>query len=185
MKNTWMIATVAALATAGSLALVQAQGEGDDQDAPAPAAAETDPRAQPVAFPHDIHAQQYAIDCQYCHFSAERSVDAGIPPVSTCMGCHTMIPGQNQPEEIQKVRDYWTRGEPIPWVRIHKVADHVHFPHMRHIDAGLQCQDCHGPIQEQGVLEAPLPEWGDGKMGWCIGCHVERDASRDCTVCHY
>ena len=182
MKTTWMIAATG-VAVLGSLAFVQAQGEGEAETAPpAQAVAATD---QPIQFPHDIHAGTYQMDCQYCHFSAERSVDAGIPPVSTCMGCHTMIPGENQPEEVNKLREYWNSGETIPWVRIHKVADHVHFPHMRHIEAGYECQECHGQIQEIGVLEEPEPEWGKGKMGWCISCHVEQEASRDCTVCHY
>ena len=33
------------------------------------------------------------------------------------------------------LKDFWARGEPIPWVRIYKVADHVKFPHMRHVAA--------------------------------------------------
>jgi len=181
MRKTWMIAA-AGVAVLGSLAFVQAQGEGETAPEPQPQAAATD---QPIQFPHDIHAGTYQMDCQYCHFSAERSVDAGIPPVSTCMGCHTMIPGANQPEEVNKIREHWNSGQTIPWVRIHKVADHVHFPHMRHINAGMQCQECHGEIQTIGVLEEPLPQWGKGKMGWCITCHVEQDVSRDCTVCHY
>lgn len=190
MKKHWMIAATMAVALAGSVAFVRSQ---DPEAAPeagtTSVAADPESRAQPIQFPHDIHAGtgegQFAIDCQYCHFSAERSVDAGIPPVATCMGCHTMIPGANNPEEVTVLRGYWERGEAIPWVRIHKVADHVHFPHMRHINAGYQCQDCHGPIEQQGVLEEPLPEWGGGKMGWCISCHVEQGAQRDCTVCHY
>lgn len=182
MRLKWMMAA-AGVAVAGSLAFVQAQEGGDSaEQAPVPAPTAT---AQPIQFPHDIHAGTYQMDCQYCHFSAERSVDAGIPPVSTCMGCHTMIPGENQPEEVNLIREYYNNGEPIPWVRIHKVADHVHFPHMRHINAGMECQECHGEIQEQGVLVEPNAEWGKGKMGWCISCHVEQDVSRDCTVCHY
>lgn len=180
-----MTMAVAAFALIGIMALVRSQ---DPSGETPPATAQTesvDPTAQPIQFPHDIHAGQYGIDCMYCHFSAERSVDAGIPPVSSCMGCHTMIPGENEPEEVAKIREYANAGEPIPWVRIHKVADHVHFPHMRHVNAGMQCQECHGAIEAEGVLEAPLPEWGKGKMGWCVGCHVERDVSRDCTVCHY
>ncbi len=83
--------------------------------------------------------------------------------------------------------DFWARREPIPWVRIYKVADHVKFPHMRHVakDAGaLECQECHGVVEEMDVIEEveqPL------KMGWCVECHrkPESDASVDCTVCHY
>lgn len=186
MQKQWTIGAIALLATAGTLAFVSAQEPAATQDAseatPQVAAAAT---AQPIQFPHDTHAGTYQIDCQYCHFSAERSVDAGIPPVSTCMGCHTMINGSQNPEEVAKIREYAANGESIPWVRIHKVADHVHFPHMRHINAGLECQQCHGEIQEIGVLEEPEPQWGKGKMGWCVSCHVELDAARDCTVCHY
>lgn len=139
-------------------------------------------REQPIAFPHDVHAGDYQIDCQYCHFSAERSESAGIPPVATCMGCHTIVAGQENPQEIEKLREYWNNREAIPWVRIYKVSDHVHFPHMRHVAAGVDCTSCHGAVQEIGVIEElnqPL------SMGWCLNCHMERGVSRDCTVCHY
>ena len=43
------------------------------------------------------------MDCQYCHYSAERSVDAGIPSGSSCWGCHQAVPGSNNPEEIANV----------------------------------------------------------------------------------
>ncbi len=97
----------------------------------------------------------------------------GCPSVSSCMGCHIIVQGRNKPEEVQKLRDYWDRGESIPWVRIYKVADHVKFPHMRHVakDAGaLECQECHGrgggdrchrrggAAPEDGVVRAVPPE---------------------------
>jgi predicted CxxxxCH...CXXCH cytochrome family protein len=96
-----------------------------------------------------------------------------------------MIPGANAPQEVAKVAEYYNNGQPIPWVRIHKVADHVHFPHMRHVNADITCQECHGQVQEKGVWVEPDPVWGKGKMGWCISCHLEQDVRRDCTVCHY
>ncbi len=143
--------------------------------------------SQPIQFPHDTHAGQWLIGCQYCHFSAERSVDAGIPPVATCIGCHRegAIAGRNNPEEVVKVREYFEAGRPIPWARIYKVSDHVSFPHFRHVAAGVTCQTCHGEVQEMGVLTEMDPAAGDLKMGWCVSCHVESGASRDCTVCHY
>lgn len=160
-------------------------GPATSQAPPAEAPASLSSTVQPIAFPHDIHAGTYQIDCQYCHFSAERSVDAGLPPVQTCIGCHQMIPGTNNTDEIAKIVDYWNRGEPIPWVRIYKISDHAHFPHMRHINAGLACQQCHGQVQEMSVIEARDPAWGGDNMGWCISCHVQEGAARDCTVCHY
>ena len=186
MKRPWLVAGAGAL----SLLLVVAvtggrQAPGEAEMAEAEAAAED--RSQPIQFPHDTHAGQFLIDCQYCHYSAERSVDAGIPPVATCMGCHMegLIDGRNNPEEVTRLREYHAEGTPIPWRRIYKVSDHVHFPHMRHVAAGVECQTCHGQVQEMGVLEEVAPEAGALKMGWCISCHLERGASRDCTVCHY
>jgi hypothetical protein len=179
MKLPWSFAAAAGLSAIVAVAFVQSQ-EGQAEPA-----ATTSATVQPIAFPHGKHAGEFQIDCQYCHFSAERSVDAGIPPVASCMGCHSVVVGRNQPEEVQKLRDFWQRGEAIPWVRIYKVPDHVKFPHMRHVaaDAGaLECQECHGVVEEMEVIEEveqPL------KMGWCVDCHRQNEASVDCTVCHY
>lgn len=181
MKKPWLLAAVTVVTAFATLAFVQSQ---EGESTPPPAAATS---VHPIAFPHDTHAGDFKIDCQYCHFSAERSVDAGIPPMSSCMGCHLIVRGRNAPEEVQKLRDFWARGEPIPWVRIYKVPDHVKFPHMRHVDedaGALECQECHGVVEEIEVIEEveqPL------KMGWCVECHrkPESDASVDCTVCHY
>ena len=184
MKKPWRFAAISAIAIFATLAFVQSQ-EGDTPPTPP-----TGMTVHPIAFPHNTHAGLpdaggFQIDCQYCHFAAERSVDAGMPTVSDCMGCHLILPGRNKPEEVQILKDYWARGEPIPWVRIYKVADHVRFPHSRHVakDAGaLECQECHGIVEEIEVIEEveqPL------KMGWCVQCHVDNEASIDCTVCHY
>lgn len=186
MKKHWLIGGVAGVLALASLAFVRAQ------DAQRTAAADPStgyPFGQPIAFPHNTHAGlepgQNAMDCQYCHFSAERSVDAGIPPVELCMGCHQVVPGQVRAAEITKLREYWTSGQPIPWVRVYKISDHAHFPHMRHIAAGMQCQQCHGEVQTMDVINSRDPAWGGNNMGWCIDCHRKEGASIDCAVCHY
>ncbi len=186
MTKQWLFVALFGVALLSSLAFVQARenGEADPsqetaqaQDAPA-----IDATEQPIQFPHDKHAGDFQIDCQYCHFSAERSSSAGIPPVATCMGCHAVISGSDAPEEITKVRDYWERREAIPWVRIYRVSDHVQFPHMRHVAAGVDCASCHGNVEEMGVIQAVEQEL---TMGWCVNCHIEERASIDCAVCHY
>ncbi|MDX1479141.1 MAG: c-type cytochrome [Saprospiraceae bacterium] len=61
---------------------------------------------------------------------------------------------------------------PIEWVRIHHLPDHVYFSHEQHVGIGkLECQACHGPVEEMEVLSqyAPL------SMGWCINCHRETE----------
>jgi hypothetical protein len=187
MNKNWLIGGLAGVLALAGVAFVQ--GGGGEGEAAAGAT------IQPIAFPHNLHAGseegQANMDCQFCHFSAERSVDAGIPPVSTCWGCHQVVTGRNAPQEVAKIADYMQSGESIPWVRIYKISDHAHFPHMRHINAGLACQQCHGEVQTMGVLEERDPVWGGNNMGWCIDCHRQpneqgvQQASTDCAVCHY
>lgn len=184
MKQHWLIGGLAGVFALGGLAFVQG---GAPQDAGAEGADVSS--VQPIAFPHDLHAGseegQANMNCQFCHFSAERSVDAGIPSVATCWGCHQVIPGANNPDEVSKIQGYVERGESIPWVRIYKISDHAHFPHMRHVNADISCQTCHGEVQEMGVLSERDPAWGGDNMGWCVDCHRENEASIDCAVCHY
>ena len=191
MKKHWLIGGLAGVFALGGLAFVQGGGAEGEADAVAES-------GQPIAFRHDQHAGsaegQNKMDCQFCHFSAERSVDAGIPPVSTCWGCHQVVAGTTpeQQTEIAKIRGFVENGEPIPWVRIYKISDHAHFPHMRHVNAGLECQQCHGEVQETGVLAERNPVWDGDTMWLCVECHRQPDpatgeqqASTDCAVCHY
>ena len=136
--------------------------------------------AQPIEFSHAIHAGSYGLACQYCHADARRSTYAGLPSVARCMGCHKIVAAQGNPE-VQKLHQYWDRKAPIPWVRIHKLAGFVYFPHKRHVQGGLPCQTCHGPVETmQRVAQvAPLT------MGWCVACHAERRAPLDCVACHH
>lgn len=152
----------------------QVNGEVDEQ--------ELDPDEQPIQFPHDVHAGEFQIDCKYCHASADRGPRAGIPASATCMGCHNVIAGEERADQIDRLREFHEAEEPIPWARVYSVADHVQFPHMRHVEAGVECQDCHGDVETIDVIEEVEQ---DLTMGWCLNCHIEEGASRDCAVCHY
>jgi hypothetical protein len=134
---------------------------------------------QPINFPHPRHVQTLGMNCLYCHFAANKSPDPGLPAVGTCMGCHAIVHADSA--EIKKLANYYSKNQPVPWVRIHKVPEYVHFPHMRHVNAGVTCQTCHGEVQEMGrVYQA-----SSLNMGWCVNCHVERKVRYDCSSCHY
>ncbi|MBU3820899.1 c-type cytochrome [Flavobacteriaceae bacterium XHP0103] len=144
---------------------------------------------QPIHFSHKIHAGDNGIDCKYCHSSARVSKTSGIPSLNVCMNCHKSIyeyNGETTPEhskefydgEIKKLyaaagwddaaQKYTGETQPVKWVRIHNLPDFVYFNHSQHVTvAGVECQTCHGQIQEMEVVEqfAPLT------MGWCIDCH--------------
>ncbi len=170
-----LVGAVAVLAVAGSGMVVAGLGPlgGNDPQ-------------QPIAFPHDLHAGKNQIPCMYCHYSADRSWDAGMPAVATCAGCH--LPGgvpmvRADRPGVKQLAAYWQRKQPIPWVRIYNLPDYAHFPHMRHVRAGLQCQDCHGAVQ---TMPAPaVRKVVPLQMGWCVNCHRQRGARTDCFICHY
>ena len=129
--------------------------------------------------------QKAGMNCLYCHNSANNAPDPGLPAVSTCVGCHGVLVATNKPE-IKKLNDYAKKELPVPWNRVHKVPDYVQFPHMRHVNAGVTCQTCHGQIQNmKQVYQA-----SSLNMGWCINCHIGQSnppfrARYDCSSCHY
>ena len=138
---------------------------------------------QPIAFNHTLHAGKMAINCQYCHSSAEKSKHAGIPSASVCMNCHKAVAeGTNTgTAEIAKIYEavgwdpaaqkYTGVEKPIKWVKVHNLPDHVAFSHATHVAIGkIECQKCHGPVDtEFDVAE----QWSPLTMGWCIQCHNE------------
>ncbi|QRN94778.1 cytochrome c3 family protein [Archangium violaceum] len=128
--------------------------------------------AQPIAFSHAVHAGHYEIDCQYCHVGAEKSRHAGIPHSGVCMNCHTQV--KTDSPEIQKLTQAVKQNTPIEWVRVHRLPDHAYFNHASHVTSGLECQQCHGPVQEMVRLEQVEPM----TMGWCLDCHRETQESK-------
>jgi class III cytochrome C family protein len=141
---------------------------------------------QPIFFRHDIHAGQFKIQCQYCHYSVDVSTEPGIPSMQTCMGCHLVVAGGDSSSrtEIRKLRQAWTEKKPVEWIRVHFLPRHAHFPHQRHIKVlgPTACATCHGDVTRMPqVFKVNQVD----NMGFCITCHVERGVSRDCSVCHY
>lgn len=146
---------------------------------------------QPILFNHTLHAGKVeagnlAINCQYCHSSVEKSKHAGIPSANICMNCHQAVGEGRSPEgtaEIAKIYQavgwdpeklaYTGEEEPIRWVKVHNLPDHAYFNHAQHVAVGgLECQECHGPVEE--VMDV-AEQWSPLTMGWCIDCHGQRD----------
>jgi hypothetical protein len=122
---------------------------------------------QPVPFSHQHHVAGLGIDCRYCHTSVENSSFAGIPPTKTCMNCHSQI--WTNAALLEPVRASYRDNKPLRWARIHDLPDFVYFSHEIHINKGVGCKSCHGPIDEMPLMyqNASL------QMEWCLGCHRE------------
>lgn len=170
---------------------VAALSAGAVLDASSAAAAPPAAPAQPIEFSHRVHATDEAIGCTACHVYAERGPVAGIPSMARCQGCHKFV--KEDPEKpqitaqlkplLQVLRDQ----QPIAWVRVYRLPDHVYFTHERHVRAGVRCQECHGEVQQMDVVRqvAPLT------MGWCLACHQRkqreaagRERLTECVTCH-
>jgi len=120
---------------------------------------------QPVPYSHALHVGELGLDCRYCHVSVERSPVANIPPTQTCMNCHAIVARESP--KLAPLRESWTTGKRMRWVRVHDLPDYVFFNHSAHVHAGVGCASCHGSIQhmEQVTQVQPL------SMSWCLDCH--------------
>jgi hypothetical protein len=123
--------------------------------------------------------------------------------------------------EIQKIYDALALNDklqpdpqrqpaPIAWTKVHNLPDFVYFDHRPHVNAGVACQSCHGPVETMDRMR----QVSDLSMGWCVNCHRDVDragldgkgnftsapapaavgptpvthrvyASIDCATCHY
>ena len=122
-------------------------------------------REQPIQFSHERHVAGNGIDCRYCHTSVEESRFAGIPPTKTCMNCHSQI-FANSPF-LEPVRASFRTGTPLEWTRVHDLPDFAFFDHSIHVNKGVGCTTCHGPVDKMPLMyqEKSL------QMEWCLDCH--------------
>jgi hypothetical protein len=169
---------------------------------------------QPIAFSHvrmagvpvmqandkgePVNVGGFGIPCLYCHTMPYKGRHATIPSTAVCMNCHSTV-GLNK-EWVLKMKDYWDRGQPIPWVKVHDLPDFVFFDHSAHLNAKnaeggfkfarldargqpvVPCQQCHGEVEQMDIVSVQQPF----NMQWCLDCHRQPDmqAPTDCVTCH-
>jgi hypothetical protein len=122
-------------------------------------------RPQPVPFSHQHHVAGDGIDCRYCHTSVETSNFAGIPPTKTCMNCHSQI--WTNADLLEPVRESFRSGKSLVWSRVNDLPDFVYFDHSIHINKGVGCNTCHGPVDRMPLMY----NYASLQMEWCIECH--------------
>lgn len=180
---------------AGGLSMAQQAATGE---APAPEAEEIDPAlfnklfeqvmaspaapaapAQPIAFNHQFHVGEVGLDCATCHTNPDPGRLMTFPDTETCMMCHADIATDKAP--IQKLTEYHDAHQSVPWVRVYEVLPGVTWTHRAHLEAGVGCLNCHGPVPD-------LPEMRQmttvTSMATCMSCHQEQQASNSCVTCH-
>jgi len=120
---------------------------------------------QPVAYSHKLHAGNLGLDCTYCHYSVDKSSFAAVPPTEVCMNCHARV--KEKSPQLQMVRESYATGQPVPWVKVHRLPDYVYFNHQAHVTAGVSCVSCHGRVDQMVEVRMAQPL----SMAWCLDCH--------------
>jgi hypothetical protein len=130
------------------------------------------PLDQPIPFSHEHHSVELGIDCRYCHTNVEKTAWAQVPPTETCMTCHSQI-WTNSPL-LEPVRTSYKTLTPIKggWNQVNAVPDFVYFNHSIHVNRGINCNTCHGPIQKEALTAKGRPFF----MAWCLNCHRSPEA---------
>lgn len=124
-----------------------------------------EPVDQPVPFSHKHHVTDVGIDCRFCHATVENSAFAGIPPVATCMTCHSQLFADVA--LLKPVRDSWNTRVPLQWNRVNQLPDFVYFNHSIHISKGVGCVSCHGRVDQMPLTRRVASL----SMAWCLDCH--------------
>ena len=81
------------------------------------------------------------------------------------MTCHSQI--WTDSEMLAPVRTSMRTNTPIRWNRVHDLPDYVFFNHSIHIQKGVGCKSCHGPVDQMPMTWKAEPM----TMEWCLNCH--------------
>ena len=125
----------------------------------------TQSREQPVPFSHAHHVGGLGVDCRYCHTTVETSSFANIPPTKTCMNCHSQI--WSTSPTLEPVRASFRTNQSIRWTRVNDLPDFVYFNHSIHVNKGVGCNTCHGPVDQMPLMY----QQESLQMEWCLSCH--------------
>jgi hypothetical protein len=162
--------------------------------------------AQPLQFSHLKHTgESVGLSCDGCHAFSSDGRFTGIPPISSCVPCHTEPTGTSANEQIL-IRDYISKNREIPWKVYSRQPDNAFFSHAFHVSlASIPCQECHGPHGQSDSLRSfqvnrisgysrdiwganisgiPSEPWQGMKMDRCINCHASHDRRDGCIECH-
>jgi hypothetical protein len=81
------------------------------------------------------------------------------------MNCHSQI-WTNAPM-LEPVRQSFQTGKSLVWERVNDLPDFVYFDHSIHINKGVGCDACHGPVDRMPLMY----NYASLQMEWCLDCH--------------
>jgi cytochrome c peroxidase len=65
------------------------------------------------------------------------------------------------------VRESYRSGHSLVWSKLNDLPDYVYFNHSIHVNKGVGCNSCHGPVDKMPLMYAA----NTLQMEWCLECH--------------
>ena len=83
------------------------------------------------------------------------------------MTCHSQV-WKDSPV-LAPVRQSLAQDQPLQWNRVYVLPGFVYFDHSVHVQHGVGCATCHGPVDQM-----PLTYKAEEvTMSWCLTCHKD------------
>ena len=141
---------------------------------------------QPIKFEHVLHAGKLGDGLPLLPLRRREVADREHPAGQRVHG----LPQdrQHRPARDQKLTAYFDRGEPMPWVEVYKLPEHVKFNHKRHVEAGdrrasiatARCRRCRSSTSTR------RSRWAGASAATArTSNNPDLPASMDCLVCHH
>jgi len=119
------------------------------------------------------------LSCKDCHANPEPGKWMTFPETGRCLQCHVAV-AKDKPV-IQKLAGYAKARQTVPWVRVYNVLPGVVWSHRPHLQAGVNCEACHGQVRE---MDAMSEVTSVTTMYVCLNCHEMNHAKTACDTCH-
>lgn len=155
------------------------------------------PQSITIRFNHKKHVKELKLSCKSCHgaaFTSLASSDSLLPsPTETCDSCHdvshadlsNVTAGKEEDGQCSYCHVGATTGAGGRVAPLVIPAPNLRFAHKKHLDRNINCQQCHGRVEElELATRDQLP-----RMAGCFTCHAlpkpaAGDAASACTTCH-
>ena len=167
-----------------------------DQDR-GPSEAIFPPQKLTLRFNHKLHVGEQKVACKTCHAGAVTSgssKDKLTPTPATCDNCHAsshadlnhVTPGDDAIGKCNYCHVGYKEGDGNRVAPFEIPRPNLVFDHKKHADRNINCQQCHGDVQDlELATRDQMP-----RMRGCFGCHQQPEAAARgsakaaCETCH-
>jgi cytochrome c peroxidase len=81
------------------------------------------------------------------------------------MNCHAQI--WTNAAYLEPVRESFRTGRSLEWSRVNQLPNFVYFNHSIHVNKGVGCNTCHGPVDQMPLMY----QYASLQMEFCLDCH--------------